>query len=460
MTPNPSLDSVGPLIADAESREHGDYKETPQWPLTRLAAVSLSALLLLALTGPTLLTGIDRPRLLVLLAPSLLAVAVARVAFESLRRSRTRRLREHIVPALVGSTTSTLLLGVSALIVGVPWSLSCATVTGVATTAVLTVAGASRDLEVRVRTSMRRVFFVGSQAARRDLENELACRSDARLVGSYPANGPAEAGRLVEHVLAANATVLVLDRDAMTVGALVEGASTLNLKGVRVRDLVSYYESEFKKIPLAELTPTWFLFDIAPIHRRFSRDLLWRVSETLVAGVVLVLVSPMLLLIMAIIRGTSDETALYRQQRVGKAGEPFTLLKLRTMTGAGASADWAGSQSHRVTPFGRFLRRFRLDELPQLLNIVSGDLALIGPRPEQVPIVERLEREIPFYSARHSVRPGLTGWAQVTLGYSGSYAGTLAKLQRDLYYIKHCSWRLDCVILWLTIKAVVTGPRS
>jgi lipopolysaccharide/colanic/teichoic acid biosynthesis glycosyltransferase len=115
---------------------------------------------------------------------------------------------------------------------------------------------------------------------------------------------------------------------------------------------------------------------------------------------------------------------------------------------------------HRITPVGRILRRFRLDELPQLWNVIRGDLALVGPRPEQTAIVEQLEREIPFYAARHCVRPGLTGWAQVNLGYAGSFEGTVAKLQRDLYYIKHSSLRLDGLILWLTLKAVLVGPEA
>jgi lipopolysaccharide/colanic/teichoic acid biosynthesis glycosyltransferase len=105
------------------------------------------------------------------------------------------------------------------------------------------------------------------------------------------------------------------------------------------------------------------------------------------------------------------------------------------------------------------LRRYRLDELPQLWNVLRGELALVGPRPEQVPIVERLEQQIPFYAVRHTIRPGITGWAQVNLGYSGSLEGTRAKLQRDLYYVKHRSLRLDLLILWLTLKAVITDPR-
>ena len=134
------------------------------------------------------------------------------------------------------------------------------------------------------------------------------------------------------------------------------------------------------------------------------------------------------------------------------------LLKLRTMAQTTAvSAEWAPAETHRITRVGRLLRRFRLDELPQLWNVIRGDLALVGPRPEQVPIAETLGRQLTHYSARHCIRPGITGWAQVNLGYGGSSEGSVAKLQRDLYYIKNSSWRLDGLILWLTIRAVIAG---
>jgi lipopolysaccharide/colanic/teichoic acid biosynthesis glycosyltransferase len=310
---------------------------------------------------------------------------------------------------------------------------------------------------------MRRVYFIGSWESRRDLAGELGRHHDATLVGATvldrrpePVSGPA----LAQAVVSSRATVVVLDGLAMRVPELVEAASILNLRGLRIRDLVSYYEHEFKKIPLAELSPTWFLFDIAPIHRRRPYRSLRRATDIGLAAVLLLLAAPVLLLAAIAIRVTSRGPALYRQRRVGKEGEEFILLKLRTMverTEADAEAAWALSQAHRVTSVGRLLRRFRLDELPQLWNVIRGDLALIGPRPEQLPIVAELTRELPHYSSRHCIRPGVTGWAQVNLGYGGSVEGTVAKLQRDLYYMKHHSLRLDALIVWLTVKAVLAG---
>ena len=179
--------------------------------------------------------------------------------------------------------------------------------------------------------------------------------------------------------------------------------------------------------------------------------------EVAFAAGLLVLALPALLAFAAAIRIGSRGPALYRQKRVGKDGNVFTLLKLRSMAVIDGEARWAHAQAHRVTWLGRHLRRFRFDEVPQFWNVLRGDLALVGPRPEQVPIVERLRDELPFYDARHAVRPGITGWAQVNGGYGGSVDGTLLKLQRDLYYVKHASLRLDALIVWLTLKAVLAG---
>jgi len=183
-----------------------------------------------------------------------------------------------------------------------------------------------------------------------------------------------------------------------------------------------------------------------------------RALDSLTAAALLLLTSPVLVVAALATRLTSRGPALYRQRRVGRGDRPFTLLKVRTMTACpGEEACWAPSQSHRVTRIGRLLRRFRIDELPQLYNVLRGDLALIGPRPEQVPIVACLRQELPHYGARHCIRPGITGWAQVNLGYAGSVEGTLAKLQRDLFYVKRRSMRLDALIIWLTLKTVLAG---
>jgi exopolysaccharide biosynthesis polyprenyl glycosylphosphotransferase len=456
LKPSPTLEVAEGDAAAA--RDAHAFDETPQWPVTRLAAVSLTLALAGCMVAPAVVSGDHGARLLALLLPAALATVTARVLFESLGHSRARGLRGQIVPAVTAALTATVLLSLAAVIVGLTWSVAMAGATALLAGCALIAAGSVRDLEIRVRMINRRVYFVGAADARRDLEHELRRRREASFVGGAAAIDAIDMSALANAILASHATVLVLDREATRIPTLVEMASQLNLQGVHVRDLVGYYEAEFKKVPLGELSPTWFLFDIAPIHRKASRRIARRALECGLAAVLLLVTLPFLLVVAPAIRLTSPGPALYRQRRVGKGGTQFTLLKLRTMIqDERAAEEWAGSQGHRVTPIGRFLRRFRLDELPQLWNVLAGDLALVGPRPEQVPIVERLEREIPFYGARHCIRPGLTGWAQVNLGYSGSVEGTISKLQRDLYYIKHSSWRLDGLILWLTLKAVVSG---
>jgi lipopolysaccharide/colanic/teichoic acid biosynthesis glycosyltransferase len=151
---------------------------------------------------------------------------------------------------------------------------------------------------------------------------------------------------------------------------------------------------------------------------------------------------------------------LFTQERVGLWGRAFRVYKFRTMRVAPQEGAYAGEEEGRITPLGRFLRRYRLDELPQLLNVLKGEMGLVGPRPEQRVLAEAYAREIPLYALRHTVRPGLTGWAQVHQGYAEGKEETLVKLSYDLYYIKHLSFFLDLRILLRTLWVVLTGFRA
>jgi len=148
---------------------------------------------------------------------------------------------------------------------------------------------------------------------------------------------------------------------------------------------------------------------------------------------------------------------IFAQERVGLGGRPFKAYKFRTMRGAPREGVYVGEEEARLTPLGRFLRRYRLDELPQFWNILKGDMSLVGPRPEQRVLAEVYAKEIPLYPLRHSVRPGLTGWAQVQQGYTEGVEGTRLKLSYDLYYIKHLSFWLDLRILVKTLWVIGTG---
>lgn len=450
------------LDRDADGESERSLEEAPCWPVTRLAGTALTLLLCLSVAAPAALGPTSTAQWLELALPTILAAMVARALFEVLSFAAPRPgLRRYAAASLLPTLAAVALMASAGWIIGVHWSVAGSALSAALTLLTLAAAVTMRAVEVRVRLGLRRVYFIGSETARGDLERELRRRTDATLVGTAPiAVTPTPRGRerLVDAVLAARATVLVLDDGAIRRPALVAVAAELNLAGVRVRDLVSYYEREFKKVPLGELSPAWFLFDIGSIHRRGVYLPFRRTVEGVLAAVLLLLTTPLLLVLMALIKLTGRGPALYRQERVGKDGVPFTLLKLRTMTEATPQeATWVSAQRELVTAPGHLVRRFRLDELPQLWNVLRGDLALIGPRPEQVPIVRRLNEQIPYYSARHCIRPGLTGWAQVNLGYSGSDRGAVAKLQHDLYYVKHHSMRLDALIIWLTLRAVLAG---
>jgi lipopolysaccharide/colanic/teichoic acid biosynthesis glycosyltransferase len=465
-----ALDELGAdqpqaLGAQATDPLERALESEPCWPITRLVASSLTLVLGVAVLTPTAIIETHRLEWLALLLPAIVATLSARAMFEAVGAAIRRRslLGAHNAAGYALAALAPALLAVAVMagastIAGTGFGPAAGGATLALALAALTIAGTVRDVEIRVRLSLRRVYFVGTTESRRDLERELSRRRDASLVGAALLDGPAARPDVGPAARAAHATVVVLDADAMRRPELVDAAAQLNLAGVHIRDLVSYYESEFKKVPLGELSPTWFLFDIAPIHRRRVYRALRRGLELALAGGLLALSVPVLALSMLATKLTSPGPALYRQRRVGKGGAEFTLVKLRTMAPTTVStAAWAGAEANRITHVGRFLRRFRLDELPQLWSVIRGDLALIGPRPEQVAIAERLDRELPHYNARHCIRPGITGWAQVNLGYAGSVEGTVAKLQRDLYYVKHSSLRLDGLILWLTFKTVIAG---
>lgn len=184
-----------------------------------------------------------------------------------------------------------------------------------------------------------------------------------------------------------------------------------------------------------------------------------RIFDGAVSLTLLVLLAPVMAVIAFAVRRGSPGPALFRQIRVGRDGVPFQILKFRTMVrdAERRGARLTGKQDTRITPLGRRMRRAKLDELPQLWNVLRGDLSLVGPRPEQGRFVERFSETIPFYTHRHLVRPGVTGWAQVKYGYADSEADTVEKLSYDLYYVKHVSPWLDLEILGKSIWTVLSG---
>ena len=233
-------------------------------------------------------------------------------------------------------------------------------------------------------------------------------------------------------------------------------------QGVRFDHLASVYEDYTGKIAVENLRPSWLICSEG-FRRRRTLETLKRLFDLTFAVVGLIIGSPLILLVAAAIWLTERGPVFYSQLRVGRDSQPFMVYKFRSMR-PDAEVDtgpvWSTAGDPRVTRLGRFLRRTRLDELPQLWNVLRGDMSIVGPRPERPEFVADLTKQIPFYNQRHAVRPGVTGWAQVRHSYAASVEDSLQKLQYDLFYIKHLSIAFDVFIVFETIKTVLVRNGS
>jgi len=234
------------------------------------------------------------------------------------------------------------------------------------------------------------------------------------------------------------------------------------LMGVRVMDLSSYYERAVGQLRLDSLHASWLIFGDG-FRQGILRGVVKRLFDIQASLALLVLAAPVMLATAVVIAVESGFPILYRQERVGQGGRLFNVIKFRSMR-RDAELDgkprWAVSNDDRVTKTGRVIRKLRIDELPQLINVLRGDMSLVGPRPERPYFVDQLAREVPYYAVRHSVKPGITGWAQVRYHYSASLDDSVQKLQYDLYYVKNHTLFLDVVILFETVSVVVTGAGA
>lgn len=336
----------------------------------------------------------------------------------------------------------------SVSVVCVPWSVVCSRL--------------ARDGAARA-AGLDRVLVLATAAEAAALRDDLDRNPErpARVVAALEpdeARPPRPGVRPVcDAALAHGATVVVLSRETQADDCIVAQVADLHEQGVRVRTLTLFYEEWLGKFPAGELERMSLMFDIGAVHRaRYAR--VKRVVD--VAGAVvglgaLVMVTP----VVAVGNLVGNRgPLLFRQERVGQRGRRFTMLKFRTMR-PGAGGEWTAVDDPRITPFGRFLRRSHLDELPQVLNVLRGDLSLVGPRPEQPAYVAELVGKLPFYDLRHLVRPGVTGWAQVKFGYAGSAADALEKLQYEFFYLRRQSLALDVRILGRTVRSVI-GRRG
>ncbi len=232
----------------------------------------------------------------------------------------------------------------------------------------------------------------------------------------------------------------------------------LKFAGVKVEDAHSFFERMTGRIILERLSPSWLILSDG---FRKSHMLIWakRVVDVVVSLFALIACLPLFVLTAIAIYLESGTPILYRQERTGLFGHSFEMLKFRSMynNAEKSGPQWAADADYRVTRVGRWIRKFRIDELPQVINVLGGEMSIVGPRPERPEFVGMLEEQIPFYSLRHSVRPGITGWAQVKYQYGASVEETKTKLEHDLFYIKHLSLMLDLAVIFETAKVMLSG---
>jgi sugar transferase (PEP-CTERM system associated) len=232
--------------------------------------------------------------------------------------------------------------------------------------------------------------------------------------------------------------------------------------GISIIDGDSFYESATGKIMVEKINPSWLIFSDGFVKTPAVR-LEKRAVGLILSVLMAVFLSPLLALIAAAIKIDSPGPVIFSQERVGENGEIFTLYKFRSMlvdAEKKCGPVWASENDPRITRIGKIIRKLRIDELPQLWNVIAGDMSFVGPRPERPFFVERLRKSIPYYNERFSVKPGITGWAQIKYQYGASEEEALEKLKYDLYYIKNMSLVIDFIIILQTIKIVLLGRGS
>jgi exopolysaccharide biosynthesis polyprenyl glycosylphosphotransferase len=370
------------------------------------------------------------------------------------------------VPAAVGTFTGLVgVMAVNPLIAAL--QLPLAALLGMALGVFLSVATWDTVLE---RVTRRRVLVIGDSAV-----DEIVAAAQRRsracfeIVGaaSCPAaeiEPPSDAALsgLAAVVEAQRPDYIVL-ADEQVCSDAVERLLDMTDRRFRVAGLTSFFEHVFGCVPLSHMTPMWFL-SLLHVRQRMRCRPVKRLLDVAAAGLGLLLAAP-LILVLAILVKRTPGPALYRQTRVGEAGRLFTIYKLRSM---GATAErpgeprFAQADDPRVTGVGRFMRRTHLDELPQLWNVLRGDMSLVGPRPERPEFVAMLEREIPYWSRRLLVRPGMTGWAQVRCGYATDCASSAEKLSYDFWYMRHSNLAVDLAVCvrTLVLMAEIADPRA
>ena len=238
---------------------------------------------------------------------------------------------------------------------------------------------------------------------------------------------------------------------------VIRNLVTCKLMGIRIMEYPSFFEAMTGKIPVEDINPSWLVQSNGFLVTPFIR-LMKRIIDIVFASIVLLIALPFFPLVALLIKISSPGPIFYFQNRVGANGETFAIFKFRSMRQDAekeTGASWAREDDPRVTRIGAFMRKARIDELPQLINVLKGDMSFIGPRPERPEFVREISKVAPYYLERHAVKPGITGWAQVMYPYGASLGDSVEKLRYDLYYINNLSFFLEFLIVFETIKVVL-----
>ncbi|WP_395701296.1 TIGR03013 family XrtA/PEP-CTERM system glycosyltransferase [Aquabacterium sp.] len=326
----------------------------------------------------------------------------------------------------------------------------------------------------QTRTSNRVLIFGAGQAAQ--MVGATLKKSDplSKIVGYFP--GPNEKQPMVpeaerlggQRSLSETARQLGVDEIVVALTERRSGSMPMRelldckLAGIRVFDITTYFERMLGQIRIDYVNAGWLIFGDG-FNQGLARSLVKRMFDILCSLVLIAVSAPVMVLTAIAIKLESRGPVFYRQERVGANSRVFKVTKFRSMR-TDAEKDgkpvWASAQDSRVTRIGNIIRKTRIDELPQLFNVLKGEMSLVGPRPERPYFVEQLTQEIPYYAVRHSIKPGVTGWAQVKYQYGSTVEDSAEKLQYDLYYVKNHSLFLDFVILFETVGVVLTGKGA
>jgi sugar transferase (PEP-CTERM system associated) len=332
------------------------------------------------------------------------------------------------------------------------------------------------DAAWRIAAAKQKILILGAGKSAHLVAHELTQRNDLNLevsgflnpasgresgaeFSAFPVLGSMEDLETVVRENQISRIVVALEdrRGSLPIRDLVR----LRVGGIRVEDAHSTLAALSGRIWLGMVQPSWFIFSNGFHRSRFTLALK-RMLDLSFGLLGLALSAPLMALVAAAIRLDSRGPVLYSQERVGYKGRCFRLLKFRSMRedAEAAGAQWAQKNDRRATRIGKYLRKFRLDELPQFINVIRGEMSFVGPRPERPVFVDQLRDIISYYDERHSVRPGLTGWAQVQYAYGASIDDAFRKVEYDLFYLKNMSIVFDCVIILKTIRIVLTGRGS